>query len=107
MQANKQPGLIMPAAFSTKELKEKPFYRYGFFDDNNQLQILMPLTSGETIGLDNTCQAALALKEFFGLVSASDRYPNPLSVFDCLRTMIELNGTVAARSNAFRFEILL
>ena len=87
MQANKQPGLIMPAAFSTKELKESLFYRYGFFDDNNQLQILMPLTSGETIGLDNTCQAALALKEFFGLVLASDRYPNPVSVFDCLRTM--------------------
>ena len=66
MQAYKQPGLIMPAAFSTKELKEKPFYRYGFFDNDNQLQVLMPLTSGETIGLDNTCEAVLALKEYFG-----------------------------------------
>ena len=63
-------------------LAEKPFYRYCYFSDSDQLHIMMPIASGDTIGLDNTCQSALSLKEFFGLINPSNNKATPLSIFD-------------------------
>ena len=65
-------------------LQEKAFYRHAFFDDQNRLHILMPVISGTSIGLDNTCKSALALKDLFGLTKVTASHPNPLSIFDCL-----------------------
>ena len=48
-------------------LTEPTYSRYIYINPKtNQLHLLMPIVSGETIGLDNTCKSVFALQEFFG-----------------------------------------
>ncbi len=44
---------------------EKKQYNHIIIEDNI-VHLLIPLTSGHTIGLDNTCQTGIELKNFFG-----------------------------------------
>jgi hypothetical protein len=46
-------------------LKEPLYARYLYLSPENILHIFMPIVSGTTIGLDNTCKAVYALQEFF------------------------------------------
>jgi len=46
-------------------LKEPSSARYIYLSPENIIHIFMPVVSGTTIGLDNTCKAVYALQEFF------------------------------------------
>ena len=45
-------------------LKEPVFAKYLYVSPDNVVHVLMPVVSGTTIGLDNTCKAVFALQEF-------------------------------------------
>jgi hypothetical protein len=46
---------------------EPSFCRYIYINaDNNLVHLMVPIVSGTSIGLDNTCKAALSLQDFFG-----------------------------------------
>jgi hypothetical protein len=48
-------------------LTEPTHSRYVYINPKtNQVHLLMPIVSGERIGLDNTCKSVFALQEFFG-----------------------------------------
>ena len=40
-------------------------YKYLSVDSKGHLRVIMPIVSGDTIGLDNTCKASKELKSFF------------------------------------------
>ncbi len=47
--------------------REKPQYDYIYVNpEKNTVHVLMPLMSGETIGLDNTCRALSEFNQFWG-----------------------------------------
>ncbi len=46
---------------------EKSSYPYIYVDDKNQVHVIVPITSGEEIAMDNTCQAARETKQFWGI----------------------------------------
>ncbi len=50
---------------------EKDNYDYVYVDENNQVHLLCPITGGDTIGLDNTCQSTKEIKQFFGISSGT------------------------------------
>ena len=54
-------------------LNEPLSARYLYVSPENIVHIFMPIVSGTTIGLDNTCKAVYALQEFFNKGSASDK----------------------------------
>ncbi|WP_196398884.1 SidC [Legionella saoudiensis] len=47
-------------------LKEPLYPSYIYIDAQNTVHIFMPVVSGTSIGLDNTCKSVYAMKEFFG-----------------------------------------
>lgn len=47
-------------------LKEPLQANYLYISPDNSVHVLMPVVSGTTIGLDNTCKAVYSLQEFFG-----------------------------------------
>ena len=56
----------------TVNLREKSRYDYVFIDDNNEIHLMLPLVGGDTIGLDNTCQALSEINTFFERDGAGD-----------------------------------
>ena len=54
-------------------LKEPLSARYLYISPENIVHIFMPIVSGTTIGLDNTCKAVYALQEFFDKGSNSNK----------------------------------
>jgi hypothetical protein len=54
-------------------LKEPLSARYLYLSPENIVHIFMPIVSGTTIGLDNTCKAVYALQEFFDKGSNSNK----------------------------------
>lgn len=54
---------------SSPEFQEKAHYRYIYVDSLNKVHILVPLSRGREIGLDNTCRSHYEMQEFFGCVS--------------------------------------
>ncbi|CEG56600.1 SidC [Legionella fallonii] len=54
-------------------LKEPLFGKYLYISEDNIIHVLMPVVSGTSIGLDNTCKAVLSLQEFFGKGSNSNQ----------------------------------
>ncbi|MFC3907882.1 SidC [Legionella dresdenensis] len=54
-------------------LKEPLTARYLYLSPENTIHIFMPIVSGSTIGLDNTCKAVYALQVFFGKGSYSNK----------------------------------
>lgn len=47
-------------------LKEPLSAKYLYVSPENIVQVFMPIVSGTSIGLDNTCKAVYSLQEFFG-----------------------------------------
>lgn len=48
-------------------LTEPTFCRYIYINpDTNIVHLMMPVVSGTSIGLDNTCKSVASLQEFFG-----------------------------------------
>ena len=61
----------MPVAV---QLSEKTSYPYIFVDSKNRVHLLVPISSGEEIALDNTCQATQEIRQFFGVeIDADDK----------------------------------
>lgn len=54
-------------------LKEPIQAKYLYISPDNIVQVLMPVVSGTSIGLDNTCKAVYSLQEFFGKGSNSNQ----------------------------------
>ncbi|HHF0524011.1 TPA: hypothetical protein ACTUT5_000231 [Legionella anisa] len=55
-------------------LTEPSSCRYIYINPaNNQVHLVMPVVSGTSIGLDNTCKAVLSVQEFFGRSSHSEQ----------------------------------
>ena len=48
------------------KLSEKESYNYIYVDHGNNIHVLVPLSRGDEIGLDNTCEITEELKSFFG-----------------------------------------
>jgi effector protein SidC len=47
-----------------KKVREKQSYDHIYIDSENQVHIMIPIMSGDTIGMDNTCQIAQPLHTF-------------------------------------------
>jgi len=54
-------------------LKEPLSARYLYVSPENIVHVFMPIVSGTSIGLDNTCKAVFALQEFFNKGSNSNK----------------------------------
>ena len=54
-------------------LQEPLSARYLYISPENRVHIFMPIVSGTTIGLDNTCKAVYSLQEFFNKGSNSNK----------------------------------
>src|SRR3990167_9495764 len=54
-------------------LKEPIQSKYLYISPDNIVQVLIPVVSGTSIGLDNTCKAVYSLQEFFGKGSNSNQ----------------------------------
>jgi hypothetical protein len=54
-------------------LKEPLSARYLYVSPDNIVHVFMPVVSGTSIGLDNTCKAVYSLQEFFGKGSNSNK----------------------------------
>ena len=48
------------------KLQEKPRYDYIHVTGNNEVLLLLPVTSGATVNLDHLCHAARKFREFMG-----------------------------------------
>jgi ankyrin repeat protein len=68
----------------TLTLSEPKSVDYVYIDANNQVHVLLPLVTGETIGLDNTCKTQLELQRFFGLRTDTYRQGEPNSAKEIL-----------------------
>lgn len=54
-------------------LREPLFARYLYIGPDDILRVYMPVVSGTSIGLDNTCKAVYSLQEFFGKGTNSNK----------------------------------
>ena len=66
---------------------EKKQYNHIIIE-NNIVHLLMPLTSGHTIGLDNTCKTGIELKNFFGFNLNSNSKSAQTSLFELRADLI-------------------
>lgn len=68
----------------TLTLLEPKSVDYVYIDADNQVHVLLPLVTGETIGLDNTCKTQFELERFFGLKTDASRQGPPNSAKEIL-----------------------